>query len=71
MAVDRDDVRAHGKDERVRSSAFNDGLEFFYLFLKALTPPPGAAAVAVRPRASKERIPAEQLLRNSMPRLPR
>ena len=70
MAVDRDDVRAHGKVERVRSSAFNDGLEFFYLFLKALTPPPGAAAVAVRPRAPKEPIPAGQLLRNGMPRIP-
>ena len=70
MAVDRDDVRAHGKDERVRVSAFDDGLEFFYLFLKALTPPPVAAAVAVRPRLPRQRVAPEQLLRNGMPRIP-
>jgi acetylornithine deacetylase/succinyl-diaminopimelate desuccinylase-like protein len=50
MAVDRDDVRAHGKDERVRVSAFKDGVDFFYLFLKALTPQPVAARVTIRPR---------------------
>jgi acetylornithine deacetylase/succinyl-diaminopimelate desuccinylase-like protein len=50
MAVDRDDVRAHGKDERVRVKSFEDGVEFFYLFLKALTPPPVAARVTIRPR---------------------
>ncbi len=36
-AIDRDDVRAHGKDERLRLSAFDEGMEFYYRFLKALT----------------------------------
>ena len=30
IAIDQDDVRAHGKDERVRVSAFYDGVEFYY-----------------------------------------
>jgi acetylornithine deacetylase/succinyl-diaminopimelate desuccinylase-like protein len=37
VAIDRDDVRAHGKDERVRISAYYDGVEFYYRLLKALT----------------------------------
>ena len=37
-AVDRDDVRAHGKDERLRVSSFYEGVDFFYRYLKALTP---------------------------------
>ncbi len=37
VAIDQDDVRAHGKDERVRVSAFYDGAEFYYRYLKALT----------------------------------
>jgi len=37
VAIDQDDVRAHGKDERVRVEAFYDGVEFFYRYLKALT----------------------------------
>jgi acetylornithine deacetylase/succinyl-diaminopimelate desuccinylase-like protein len=40
VAIDQDDVRAHGKDERVRIGAFYDGVEFFYLYLKALTTAP-------------------------------
>jgi acetylornithine deacetylase/succinyl-diaminopimelate desuccinylase-like protein len=36
MAIDQDDVRAHGKDERIRVSAYYDGVEFFYRYLKAL-----------------------------------
>ena len=36
MAIDQDDVRAHGKDERIRTSSFYDGVEFYYLYLKAL-----------------------------------
>jgi acetylornithine deacetylase/succinyl-diaminopimelate desuccinylase-like protein len=36
MAIDQDDVRAHGKDERLRVSAYYDGVEFFYRYLKAL-----------------------------------
>jgi acetylornithine deacetylase/succinyl-diaminopimelate desuccinylase-like protein len=63
MAVDRDDVRAHGKDERVRVSAFNDGVDFFYLFLKALTPPPVAARVTIRPRIQAQEQTARPFLR--------
>jgi acetylornithine deacetylase/succinyl-diaminopimelate desuccinylase-like protein len=37
VALDQDDVRAHGKDERVRVSSFYDGVEFYYRYLKALT----------------------------------
>jgi acetylornithine deacetylase/succinyl-diaminopimelate desuccinylase-like protein len=41
VAIERDDERAHGKDERVRVESFYKGLEFYYLFLKALTSPAG------------------------------
>lgn len=37
MGIDFDDDRAHGRDERIRSEAFYDGVEFRYLYLKALT----------------------------------
>jgi acetylornithine deacetylase/succinyl-diaminopimelate desuccinylase-like protein len=37
IAIDRDDVRAHGKDERVKADSYYTGLEFYYEFLKALT----------------------------------
>ncbi len=37
IAVDFDDVRAHGRDERIRVSSFYKGNEFFYRYLKALT----------------------------------
>jgi acetylornithine deacetylase/succinyl-diaminopimelate desuccinylase-like protein len=37
VALDQDDVRAHGKDERVRISSFFDGVEFYYRYLKELT----------------------------------
>jgi acetylornithine deacetylase/succinyl-diaminopimelate desuccinylase-like protein len=37
MGVDRDDVRAHGRDERIRMVDFYSGVEFEYLYLKALT----------------------------------
>ena len=36
-AIDRNDVRAHGRDERLRVDSFDDGMEFFYRFLKILT----------------------------------
>jgi acetylornithine deacetylase/succinyl-diaminopimelate desuccinylase-like protein len=39
IGVDFDDDRAHGKDERLRVSAFYEGVEFYYLYLKALTKP--------------------------------
>jgi acetylornithine deacetylase/succinyl-diaminopimelate desuccinylase-like protein len=37
VALDQDDVRAHGKDERVTEKSFYDGVEFYYRYLKALT----------------------------------
>jgi acetylornithine deacetylase/succinyl-diaminopimelate desuccinylase-like protein len=37
VAVDRDDLRMHGKDERVRIDSYYTGVEFYYQFLKALT----------------------------------
>jgi acetylornithine deacetylase/succinyl-diaminopimelate desuccinylase-like protein len=37
IAIDQDDIRAHGKDERIRVSAYFDGVDFYYRFLKALT----------------------------------
>ena len=37
MAIDQDDVRAHGKDERVRITSFYEAVEFYYRYLKALT----------------------------------
>jgi acetylornithine deacetylase/succinyl-diaminopimelate desuccinylase-like protein len=36
MAIDQDDVRAHGRDERIRVSSYYDGVEFYYRYLKAL-----------------------------------
>jgi len=39
IAIDHDDIRAHGKDERVRVSAYYDGVDFYYRYLKALTAP--------------------------------
>jgi acetylornithine deacetylase/succinyl-diaminopimelate desuccinylase-like protein len=32
-----DDVRAHGKDERIGVKEFYDGVDFMYLFIKALS----------------------------------
>jgi acetylornithine deacetylase/succinyl-diaminopimelate desuccinylase-like protein len=37
MFGDMDDVRAHGKDERIGVKEFNDGVEFMYRFIKALS----------------------------------
>lgn len=39
LAIDQDDVRAHGKDERVRVAAFYDNVEFYYRYLRALSAP--------------------------------
>jgi acetylornithine deacetylase/succinyl-diaminopimelate desuccinylase-like protein len=38
-AIDRNDIRAHGKDERIRVEAFYRAVDFYYRFLKALTLP--------------------------------
>ncbi|HLY60210.1 MAG TPA: M20/M25/M40 family metallo-hydrolase [Terriglobia bacterium] len=37
VAVDLGDVRAHGKDERLRVESYDQGVDFFYRFVKALT----------------------------------
>jgi acetylornithine deacetylase/succinyl-diaminopimelate desuccinylase-like protein len=37
IAVDRDDIRMHGKDERLKVESYYTGVEFYYQFLKGLT----------------------------------
>jgi acetylornithine deacetylase/succinyl-diaminopimelate desuccinylase-like protein len=37
LASDVDDVRAHGRDERVAVKAFDDGLEYLYRLVKMLS----------------------------------
>lgn len=37
IALDNDDVRAHGKDERLPVESFYRGLDFYYFYLKALS----------------------------------
>ena len=37
IAIDRDDVRAHGRDERLGVESFYKGNEFFYQYLRTLT----------------------------------
>ena len=37
--IDMDDVRAHGKDERVGIESFFDGLEFYYRLIRSLASP--------------------------------
>jgi acetylornithine deacetylase/succinyl-diaminopimelate desuccinylase-like protein len=37
VAIDRGDVRMHGKDERIPVESFYTGVEFYYEFLKKLT----------------------------------
>jgi acetylornithine deacetylase/succinyl-diaminopimelate desuccinylase-like protein len=37
VAIDRDDERAHGRDERIGVKAFYEGNEFFYRYLKTIT----------------------------------
>jgi acetylornithine deacetylase/succinyl-diaminopimelate desuccinylase-like protein len=37
VAIDRDDVRMHGRDERVPIESYYTGVEFYYEFLKKLT----------------------------------
>jgi acetylornithine deacetylase/succinyl-diaminopimelate desuccinylase-like protein len=44
IAFDPDDVRAHGKDERIRIQSFNEGLEFAYRLMRALAAPATAPA---------------------------
>jgi acetylornithine deacetylase/succinyl-diaminopimelate desuccinylase-like protein len=37
VAIDADDIRAHGKDERLRVESYYSGVAFFFTFLKSLT----------------------------------
>lgn len=37
VLIDHEDVRAHGKDERVLETSYYKGADFYYEFLKALT----------------------------------
>jgi acetylornithine deacetylase/succinyl-diaminopimelate desuccinylase-like protein len=37
VAIDKDNIRAHGQDENVGIESFYRGNEFFYRYLKALT----------------------------------
>ena len=40
IALESDDVRAHGKDERLPVESFDRGVDFYYDFLKTLTATP-------------------------------
>jgi len=37
--IDLDDDRSHGRDERLPVNSFYDGVQFYYLFIKALSSP--------------------------------
>jgi acetylornithine deacetylase/succinyl-diaminopimelate desuccinylase-like protein len=37
VAIDTNDVRAHGRDERLRVESFYQGVDFYYRYLKVLT----------------------------------
>jgi len=37
VALERNDVRAHGKDERIGIESFYKGVDFYYRYLKAVT----------------------------------
>jgi len=37
IAIDRDDIRAHGRDERLGVESYYKGVDFYYRFLKAVT----------------------------------
>jgi hypothetical protein len=37
VPLDEDDIRAHGRDERIRSSAYDEGLLFTDRLVRALT----------------------------------
>jgi acetylornithine deacetylase/succinyl-diaminopimelate desuccinylase-like protein len=34
--LDSDDVRAHGRDERIRATSFDEGIEFMYQLIREL-----------------------------------
>jgi len=37
IAIDRDDIRSHGKDERLPVASFYQGLDFLYQYIKTMT----------------------------------
>ena len=37
IAIDRDDIRAHGRDERLGVESYYKGVDFYYRYLKAMT----------------------------------
>jgi acetylornithine deacetylase/succinyl-diaminopimelate desuccinylase-like protein len=37
IGIDRDDIRAHGRDERLGVASYYEGVDFYYRFLKAVT----------------------------------
>ena len=39
VAIENDDIRAHGKDERLPTESFYRGLDFYYWYLKAISSP--------------------------------
>jgi acetylornithine deacetylase/succinyl-diaminopimelate desuccinylase-like protein len=39
LFMDVDDDRSHGRDERIRVASFYDGVEFYYLLVRALSTP--------------------------------
>ncbi len=42
ISFDPDDMRAHGKDERILVKSFNEGLEFAYVLVRAIGGKPQA-----------------------------
>jgi acetylornithine deacetylase/succinyl-diaminopimelate desuccinylase-like protein len=46
VAIDRDDIRAHGRDERLGVESYYKGVDFYYRFLKAVT----SGAATTRPK---------------------
>jgi acetylornithine deacetylase/succinyl-diaminopimelate desuccinylase-like protein len=57
---DIDDVRAHGKDERVSVQAFYEGVEFMYRLMKTLTggtAPGRAPPASAAPSGARDRSP--------------
>lgn len=40
-ALDRNDIRAHGQDERVPVQSFDRAVDFYYTFLKSVVNHPG------------------------------
>jgi acetylornithine deacetylase/succinyl-diaminopimelate desuccinylase-like protein len=37
LALENNDIRAHGKDERLPVKSFYDGVDFYYRYLKQVT----------------------------------